>query len=69
MLANAAERTGATFRMFGGLNPADLAAVVAGACDDYDLCSIGNVDYEVVARAAVATEPGLPIRSSTTRSW
>ena len=48
VLAGVAERAGATFRVFGGLDPADLAAVRAGACADYDLCSIGNIDYEVV---------------------
>ncbi len=49
VLAGAAERTGFTLRMFGGLEPGDLADVRAGACAEHDLCSIGNIDYEVVS--------------------
>jgi hypothetical protein len=52
VLAGVTERVGATFHRFGGLDSTDLTAVRAGACADYDLCSIGNVEYEVVAGAA-----------------
>ncbi len=50
ILTDAAATTGASYRIFGGLDAEDLAAVRAGACQAYDLSSVGNVEYEVVAR-------------------
>ncbi len=49
VLTDASAATGASYRVFGGLDAGDLAAVRAGACRDYDVASIGNIDYEVIA--------------------
>ncbi len=49
ILSAVADRGGLSHRVFGGLVAEDLAAVKAGECARYDLSSIGNVDYGVVA--------------------